>query len=347
MFEAFKGDQFDWWLENQAKRWATAYEFPAVKDGRVIRELFPQDYADSGVLVGFVPNLRKEKFQDPLVREALNYAFDFEELNRTLFFGQYERIDSYFYGLADLRWTGLPQGEELQILESVRDKVPESVFTTEYTNPVGGDPQKLRANLREALKLLGEAGYTLDGNRLVNAAGEQLSFEILLNGPTIEPVAVSFQSNLRSIGIDASIRTVDSSQYINRVRSFDYDVVYTGWGESMSPGNEQRYYFGSVSANEQGSQNYAGIADPGVDALIDKVIFADDRETLEAATRALDRVLMAHHYVVPSDSLRNSRAARWDRFGHPETLPAFSSGFPTIWWWDEEKAAKTGTARTQ
>ena len=347
MFEAFKGDQFDWWLENQAKRWATAYEFPAVKDGRVIRELFPQDYADSGIMVGFVPNLRKEKFQNPLVRQALNYAFDFEELNRTLFFGQYERIDSYFYGLSDLRWTGLPQGEELEILESVRDKVPASVFTTEYVNPVGGDPQKLRANLREALTLLGEAGYTLDGNRLVNAAGEQLSFEILLNGPTIEPVAVSFQGNLRSIGIEASIRTVDSSQYINRIRSFDYDVVYTGWAESMSPGNEQRYYFGSVSANEQGSQNYAGIADPGIDVLIDKVIFADDRETLEAATRALDRVLMANHFLVPSYSLRNSRVARWDRFSHPETLPGFSNGFPTIWWWDEEKAAKTGTARTQ
>lgn len=347
MFEAFKGDQIDWWLENQAKRWATAYDFPAVSDGRVIRELFPQDYNDNGVLVGFVPNLRKEKFQNQQLRRALNYAFDFEELNRTLFFGQYERVDSYFYGLDDLRWKGLPQGEELEILESVRDKIPESVFTTEYTNPVGGDPQKLRANLREALKLLQEAGYSLDGNRLVNAAGEQLSFEILLNGPTIEPVAISFQNNLRSIGIEASIRTVDSSQYVNRVRSFDYDVIYTGWGESMSPGNEQRYYFGSASANEEGSQNYAGIADPGIDALIDKVIFADDRETLEAATRALDRVLMAHDYVVPSYALRNSRVARWDRFSHPDPLPEFSNGFPAVWWWDEEKAAKTGAQRTQ
>jgi microcin C transport system substrate-binding protein len=293
-------------------------------------------------MVGFVPNLRKEKFQDPMVRQALNYAFDFEELNRTLFYGQYERIDSYFYGIP-LRWEALPQGEELEILDSVRDLVPEKVFTTEFENPVGGGAQAQRDNLREALRLLGEAGYTLEGNRLVDAEGQQLGFEILLNGPTIEPVATSFQSNLRRIGIDATIRTVDSSQYINRVRSFDYDMIYSGWAQSMSPGNEQRYFFGSVSVDEVGSQNYAGIADPGVDALIDKVIFADDRETLEATTKALDRVLMAHHFLVPSYALRNSRIARWDRFSHPEPLPEFSSGFPTIWWWDEEKAAKTGS----
>lgn len=342
LFEAFKGDQLDWWTENLARRWATGYDIPPVKEGRMVLELFPQGYNGSGIMVGFVPNLRQEKFQDPRVREALNYAFDFEELNRTLFYGQYERIDSYFYGLPELRWNGLPEGEELEILESVRELVPEEVFTTEYVNPVGGDAQKLRANLREALRLLGEAGYTLDGNRLVNEAGEQLSFEILLNGPTLEPLATAFQSNLRSIGIDASIRTVDSSQYVNRQRSFDYDMIYASWSQSVSPGNEQRYFFGSESADEEGSRNYAGIADPGVDALINKIIFADDRETLEAATRALDRVLMAHHFVVPTYTLRNSRIARWDRFSHPEPLPEFSVGFPTIWWWDEEKAAKTG-----
>jgi microcin C transport system substrate-binding protein len=342
LFEAFKGDQLDWWTENLARRWATGYDIPPVNEGRIVMELFPQTYNGSGVMVAFVPNLRKEKFQDPRVREALNYAFDFEELNRTLFYGQYERIDSYFYGLPELRWQGLPEGEELEILESVRDLVPEEVFTTEYVNPVGGSAQNLRANLREALRLMGEAGYSLDGNRLVNAAGEQFSFEILLNGPTLEPLATAFQSNLRRIGIDAGIRTVDSSQYTNRERSFDYDMVYESWAQSMSPGNEQRYFFGSSSADEQGSQNYAGIADPGVDALIDKVIFADDRETLEAATSALDRVLMAHHFVVPTYTLRNSRVARWDRFSHPEPLPEFSIGFPTIWWWDEEKAARTG-----
>src|SRR5690606_24759877 len=167
-FEAFKGDQLDWWWENQAKRWATAYDIPPVNDGRIVMELFPQDYNDSGIMLGFIPNLRQERFQDPLLRRALNFAFDFEELNRTLFYGQYERIDSYVYGVP-LRWEGLPQGEELELLESVRELVPESVFTTEYQNPVGGDAQAQRSNLREALRLLGEAGYTLDGNRLVDA----------------------------------------------------------------------------------------------------------------------------------------------------------------------------------
>lgn len=343
-FEAFKGDQFDWWDENIARRWAREYDFAAVKDGRVIKELFENNFRSSGVMVGFVPNLRLEKFQDPRVRRALAYAFDFEELNRTLFFGQYERVDSYFYGIP-LRWEGLPQGEELEILESVRDLVPESVFTAEYTNPVGGDPQKLRANLREALRLLGEAGYTLEGDRLVNAAGEQLGFEILLNGPTLEPVATHFQNNLRSIGIAVTLRTVDSPQYVNRLRSRDYEMIYAGWGQSLSPGNEQRDYWGSESAKQNDTRNYAGIADPGVDALIDKIIFADDRETLVAATKALDRVLMAHYFVVPTYALRKSRIARWDRFSHPEPLPEFSVGFPTIWWWDEAKAAKTGTAQ--
>lgn len=343
-FEAFKGDQFDWWSENQARRWATAYDFPAVADGRVIKELFPQDYADNGLGLGFVPNLRLEKFQDERVREALNYAFDFEELSNTLFFNQYERIDSYFFGLP-FRSTGLPQGEELEILNSVKDLVPASVFTEPYANPVSGDPAKLRENLRTALTLFNEAGYTLDGTRLVNAAGEQFSFEILLNGPTIEPVAQNLVTNLAQIGVAATIRTVDSPQYINRARSHDYDVIYTGWGQSFSPGNEQRYFFGSSSVDEEGSQNYAGIADPGVDALIDKLINADDRATQEAATMALDRVLLHHHYIIPSYTLRNSRIARWDRFSHPEPLPEFGSAFPTIWWWDEAKATKTGGAQ--
>ena len=343
MFEAFKGDQFDWWSENQARRWATAYDFPAVTEGRVIKELFPQDYADNGLMVAFIPNLRREKFQDERVREALNYAFDFEELNNTLFFNQYERIDSYFYGLP-FRSSGLPQGEELEILNSVKDLVPPSVFTEPYTNPVSGDPAKLRENLRKALTLFNEAGYTLDGTRLVDANGEQFSFEILLNGPTIEPVAQNLVTNLAQIGVAATIRSVDSPQYINRSRTHDYDVIYSGWAQSFSPGNEQRFFFGSSTADEEGTQNYAGIADPGIDALIDKLIVADDRATQEATVMALDRVLLHHHYVIPSYTLRNSRIARWDRFSHPDPLPEFSSGFPTLWWWDAEKAAKTGGA---
>lgn len=342
-FEAFKGDQFDWWWENTARRWATAYDFPAVKEGRIVRELFPQDYAGSGIGLGFVPNLRREKFQDVRVRKALNYAFDFEELSNTLFFNQYERIDSYFFGLP-FKSSGLPEGEEREVLETVRDLVPASVFTEPYTNPVSGDPAKLRANLRIALGLFNEAGYTLEGNRLVDANGEQFGFEILLNGPTIEPVAQNLVTNLAQIGVAATIRTVDSPQYINRARSFDFDVIYTGWTQSFSPGNEQRFFFGSSTANEQGSQNYAGIANPAIDALIDKLVVADDRETQLAITKAIDRVLLHNYYMVPSYSLRNSRIAHWNRFSHPENLPDFSSGFPTIWWWDAEKAAKTGGA---
>lgn len=340
-FEAFKGDQFDWWSENAARRWATAYDFPAVTEGRVIKETFPQDYAGSGIGIGFVPNLRRTKFQDARVREALNYAFDFEELSNTLFFNQYERVDSYFFGLP-FKSTGLPAGKELEVLETVKDLVPATVFTEPYTNPVSGDPTKLRANLRMALGLFTEAGYRLDGNRLVDAAGEQLSFEILLNGPVIEPVAQNLVTNLAQIGVAVTIRSVDSPQYINRVRSFDFDVIYTGWAQSFSPGNEQRFFFGSAAANEPGSQNYAGIANPAIDALIDQLVVAHDRDTQTAITQAIDRVLLHNYYMVPSYSLRNSRIARWDRFSHPENLPEFSSGFPGIWWWDAAKAAKTG-----
>jgi microcin C transport system substrate-binding protein len=346
-FEAFKGDQVDYWPENRASRWATAYDFPAVAEGRVVREELPNDDRDRGFMVGWGFNLRKPMFQNAKLREAFNWAYDFEEMNRTLFYGQYERVDSYLFGAPEaLRATGLPEGEELEILDSIRELVPERVFTTEYTNPVAGDPQKLRANLRVALGLLEEAGYTLEGNRLVDSNGKQLSFEMLLNGPTQEPQALAFQKNLQTIGIDATIRSVDTPQFINRLRSFDFDVTYVSWGQSLNPGNEQRYFWGSVSRDEEGSQNYLGIADPGIDALIDKIIFADDRETLEAATRALDRVLLAHHFVVPSYGILHSRIARWDRFGHPDPLPEFAVGFPTIWWWDAEKAAKTGGQNT-
>lgn len=342
-FEAFKGDQFDWWNEYTARRWATGFDFPAVQQGRVVQELFPQDYNGNGLMVGFIPNLRREKFQDPLVREALNYAFDFEALNQTLFYGQYERVDSYFFGLP-FASSGLPEGEELEVLNSVKDLVPPSVFTEAYTNPVSGDPGKLRANLRAALDLFTQAGYSLEGTRLIDANGQQLSIELLSHQASLEPIFQNLVNNLGQIGVAATIRFVDTPQYINRLRSFDYDMIYTQWRQSFSPGNEQRFFFGSSTANEEGSQNYAGIADPGVDALIDKLVVADDRETQLAVTAALDRTLLHNHYVVPGYTLRNARIARWDRFSHPEELPEFSSGFPTIWWWDAEKAAKTGGA---
>ncbi|WP_244488431.1 extracellular solute-binding protein [Devosia sp. Root413D1] len=343
-FEGFKGDEFDWWDENLALRWQGGYDFPAVTEGKVIKELFENAYRGSGILVGFVPNLRKPLFQNEALREAMLYAFDFEELDKLRFFGQYDRINSFFYG-TEFASSGLPQGEELEILNSVKDLVPTSVFTTEYKNPVNGDTTKLRQSLRTANEILTKAGYTLNGNQLVDPSGTPVSFEILLNGPTIEPIATAFQTNLKRLGINATIRSVDSPQFIERVQNRDFDMTYTGWAQSLSPGNEQRDFWGSASAAQNDSRNYGGISDKGVDALIDKIVFADDRETLIAATRALDRVLLAHHYTVPTYTLRKSRIARWDRFSHPETLPEFSIGFPTVWWYDEAKAAKTGAAK--
>ncbi len=340
-FEAFKGDQFDYWSEYTARRWATGFDFPAVADGRVVKEEFPQDYNGRGDMTAFIPNLRREKFQDQRVREAINLAFDFEELNNTVFYNQYARIDSYFFGLP-FAAKGLPQGEALAVLESVKGEVPPAVFTEAYTNPVNGDPTKLRENLRKALGLLTEAGYTLNGTQLVDANGQQLSFEILMHQPTLEAIAANLQRNLGQIGIAVSVRMVDTPQYINRLRSFDYDMIYSGWTQSFSPGNEQRDFFGSGSANEEGSRNYAGIADKGIDTLIDKLVAAPDRDTQLAVIEALDRVLLAHDYVIPGYALRYSRTARWDRFSRPENLPEFSSGFPSIWWWDEAKAEKTG-----
>ncbi len=338
-FEGFKGDQFDFWQESTARRWATGYDFPAVAEGRVIKELFENPFRDSGILFGFVPNLRLEKFKDARVRQALSYAFDFEEMNKRLFYSQYVRINSYFFG-SELASSGLPEGKELEILQSVKDLIPAQVFTTPFENPVAGDAQSLRANLGKALKLLTEAGYRLDGNRLVDASGTQFGFEILLDNAILEPMVTAFQTNLKQIGIDASIRIVDPTQYANRLGTFDFDMVNERWVQSLSPGNEQRDFWGSAAAAQDNSRNYAGIADKGIDALIDKVVFAPDRETLIAATKALDRVLLANHFTVPTYTLRTARIARWDRFSHPETLPEYAIGFPTTWWYDEAKAAK-------
>ena len=340
-FEAFKADQFDYWPENRAARWATAYDFPAAKDGRVVRERFAGPMADNGVMVGFIYNLRKPKFQDVRVRKALNYAFDFEQLQKTLFYGEYERVSSFFFR-TDLASSGLPEGKELEILNSVKDQIPPEVFTTPYVNPVSGDAGKLRGNLRNAVQLLDEAGYTLNGNTRMTPDGQPFTIEILLDGPTIEPVAQNLVTNLGQLGIQVSIRSADSAQFEERLQERDFDMVYQGWGQTLSPGNEQLDFWGSVAADTASSRNYSGIKDPGIDALIQKVIYAEDRDTLIAATKALDRVLLAHAIVIPSYAAIDERVAHWDRFGHAETLPAFSVGFPTVWWWDEAKAAKAG-----
>src|SRR6516164_7106984 len=338
--EAFKADQADWINENSAKQWATAYDFPAVAEKRVIKEEFPIN--DSGRMQAFAFNLRRDQFRDARVRRAFNFAYDFEEMNKQLFYGQYQRIKSYFDG-TELASSGLPEGQELKILGTVRDKVPPEVFTTPYANPVGGNPEAVRGNLREAARLLKEAGFEVRDKRLVDAAGKPLTVEILVQDPASERIALFYKPSLERIGISVSIRVVDDAQYQNRLRSFDFDMIIDGWAQSLSPGNEQREFWGSQAADAPGSRNTVGIKNPALDALIDQVIFAKDREGLVAATRALDRVLLWNFYVVPQFTYPYSRYARWDRFSHAEPLPKYArSGLPSLWWYDTEKAAKIG-----
>ena len=337
--EAFKADQVDYRTENSAKNWATAYDFPAVRDKKVVMEEFP--IRNIGVMQAFAFNIRQPKFQDPRVRRAFNFGFDFEEMNRQIFFGLYQRISSYFQG-TELACSGVPEGQELVILETVKDKVPPELFTHPYTNPVGGDPQKVRNNLREAVALLRDAGYEIRDTKLVHAkTGEPFSVEFLAEDPTTERIVLFFKPSLERLGMDVAVRTVDSAQYENRLRQFDFDIIVANWGESLSPGNEQRGYWGSQAADQPGSRNLVGIKNPAVDELINRVIFSKDRAELVAATHALDRVLLWNFYVVPQWTSSVVRTARWDRFGRPTTLPKYGlSGFPTIWWWDAEKAAK-------
>jgi microcin C transport system substrate-binding protein len=340
--EAFKGDQVDWRTENSAKNWATAYDFPAVKNKRVLLEEFPN--RSSGVMQAFALNLRRPKFSDPRVRRALNYAFDFEEMNKQIFFGQYNRISSYFDGMEELMATGLPQGKELEILETVRAEVPAEVFTKPYTNPVGGNPEAVRENLREAVRLLKEAGYEVRDRKLVDVkSGAQFAIELLTQQPDFERVMLFYKPSLERLGFAVSVRTIDPIQYENRLRSWDFDVITQSWGQSLSPGNEQREDWGSQAADMAGSRNVVGIKNPAIDKLIDRVIFAKDRADLVAATKALDRVLLWNHYVVPQWNYPKVRTARWDRFGRPAELPKYGlSGFPALWWFDADKAAKNG-----
>jgi microcin C transport system substrate-binding protein len=341
--EAFKGDQIDFRPEGSAKNWATEYTFPAVTDKRVVKEEFP--VRDRGDMQAFVLNTRRSKFADPRVRRAFNLALDFEEMNKQLFFGQYQRIASYFSG-TELASSGLPSGLELEILQTVRDQVPPEVFTTEYKNPINGSPEAVRANLREAARLLREAGWEIRNQKLVNAkTGEPMTVEMLnsATGPAFERLMLFYKPSLERLGMTVTVRNVDDAQYENRVRNWDYDLILDDWAESLSPGNEQREFWGSNAADQVGSRNTIGIKNPAIDKLIERVIFAKNREELIAATKALDRVLLWNNYVVPHWTYPLLRTARWDRFSHPAELPKYGeSAFPTIWWWDAGKAAKTG-----
>jgi microcin C transport system substrate-binding protein len=278
--EAFKGDQYDWRLENSAKDWATGYDFPAVRRGQVVIEEITLNNPEG--MQAFAFNTRRSKFADPRVRLAFNHAFDFEWANENLFYGQYVRSASYFAN-SELAATGLPGPEELAILEQVKDQVPPEVFSSEFSNPVNQAPQDRRGNLRTAAQLLNEAGWTLGADRILrNPQGEPFELEFLLVSPQFERIVLPYAQQLELLGIRPLVRTIDSAQYERRIQTFDFDVVVTSWGQSLSPGNEQRDFWGSDAADRQGSRNLVGIKDPAVDYLIDRVIFAEHRDELVA-----------------------------------------------------------------
>jgi len=335
--QALKAGVIDYRNENQAKAWALDYDIPAVRDGWLNKEAI-EHHRPTG-MQAFIMNIRRPVFADPKVREALAYAFDFEWSNRTLFFNQYARTESYFSN-SDLASTGLPEGEELEILEQYRGRIPEEVFTEVYRAPATDGSGWPRANLERAFELLAEAGYEVRDMKLVNMeTGQPLRFEILLVNQAFERVVLPLVRNLRRLGIEASVRLVDESQYINRARSYDFDMIVGGWGQSDSPGNEQRSYWTTAAAEQPGSRNFVGIEDPVVDELVELVISAPDRESLEARTRALDRVLLWGHYVIPNWHLRTDRVLYWDKFSRPEVTP--DSGTSTsFWWYDREKAQR-------
>ena len=337
-WQAFtKGGFEDFRRENRSQRWSTGYNFPAFNAGDVKKEVFETDSGEP--MQGFVLNTRRPQFQDRKVRQALTYAFDFESMNRTLFYGLYTRTDSYFEG-GELASSGLPQGKELEILETVRDEVPPEVFTEEFKLPVYDTPQATRQNLRKAFDLLSEAGWENRGGKLVNKeTGEPFRIEFLGNDPTDSRVSAPYIDNLRRLGIEATMRIVDTTQYINRYRSFDFDVVTAVLAQSASPGNEQRDYWSSAAADAPGSRNVAGIKDPAIDRLIDRVIYAKDREELVAATHALDRVLLWNFYLVPQWHLPEVWTAYWDKFGKPEKQPTYIGVDIDSWWIDPEKEA--------
>ena len=335
LFEAFKGDQYDIRFENSAKRWATGYDFDAVARGDVVLDTMAPERVNG--MQAFVFNTRLGKFSDPRVRQAFNYAFNFEWMNENVFFNQYKRTESFFQN-SELQATGLPGEAELAILEPLRDKVPPEVFTTEYKAPVGGNQRQQRTNLRTARALLEDAGWTIQDGVLKNEAGEQMTLEFLLVSPDAERIVGPYLQELEKLGIKGTIRLVDTAQYQNRIRDFDFEVITDSFGQSLSPGNEQLNYWGSAAADRPGSDNTIGIRDEAIDALVQQIIFAEDRETLVAATRALDRVLLWNHFVVPQFHSPDVRLAYWNRFGHPPDPPRYGIGLDA-WWWDADKAA--------
>ena len=329
-FEAFKAGQIDFRTENIARNWATGYDFPAVRRGLVKRDEIRHQLPTG--MQAFVMNLRRPLFQDARVREALTQVFDYEWLNANIFNGAYARTTSFFSN-SELASSGLPTGRELEILTPFRAQLPESVFTTEHRLPTTDGSGNNRDGLRRALDLMRQAGWTIRDRRLVNAQGQRFEFEILLNGASFERVALPYVQWLQRLGVEARVRTVDPAQYQVRIDAFDYDMTVDVMGQSLSPGNEQRDYFTCAKAQENGSQNVAGICHPVIDALVELVITAPDREELIQRTRALDRVLLHSSFVIPQWHNRAFWIAFWDRFGRPERNPKYALGFDS-WWID-------------
>ncbi len=334
--EAFKSRQYDIRLESSSKEWATAYRFPAVASGLVRKAEIP--HARPTGMQAFAFNLRREKFRDRAVRRAMAFAFDFEWSNKNLFHGQYTRTKSFFSNSA-LAARALPSAAERELLERFRGQVPEEVFSTVYEPPSTDGSGNVRGNLRKAARLLRRAGWRIEDGALIDpAAGRPMEVEFLLASPAFERVVSPYIRNLRRLGVRGTIRTVDQAQYVNRVRDFDFDVIVQSFGQSESPGNEQRDYWSSAAADRPGSRNVVGIRNPAVDALIEAIVAAPDRAGLVVATRALDRVLLWSHYVVPQWHIRFDRIAWWDRFGRTGRAPKYGPDIAS-WWVDPAKDA--------
>jgi microcin C transport system substrate-binding protein len=339
--EAFKAGQIDFREENIAKEWATAYNFPAVQKGLVKKELLTH-HMPTG-MQGFGMNTRRPLFKDVRVRHALAMAFDFEWANANLFYGSYTRTHSYFSN-SDLASSGLPEGDELTLLNKYRDKLPPDIFTKPFTLPVTDASGNNREDLRAALALLEQAGWKVRDRKLVDANGQPLSFEILLDQPAFERVALPYVQWLAKLGIDAHVRTVDPAQFQRLSDTYDYDMIVIAMGESDSPGNEQTGYWTCDSAKLEGGDNLMGVCDPVIDALVRDVVSTPDHAHLVVAARALDRVLLAGWYVVPHWYLQSVRVAYWDRFGRPDKPVRTGLAFDS-WWIDPAKAAATDAAR--
>ncbi|HEY7990602.1 MAG TPA: extracellular solute-binding protein [Stellaceae bacterium] len=334
--EAFKAGQYDIRQENVAKNWATGYTSPALSAG-----LFKMQRIKNQVPEGmqaFAFNTRRPIFKDPRVREALGYLFDFEWANKNLFYGAYARTESYFSN-SDLASSGLPSPDELKVLEPLKADIPPTVFTKPYQAPKTDGTGDIRANLRAALGLLKEAGWTIKGGKLVNDKGEQFAFEFLNVQAEFERILLPFADNLRRIGIAMNLRTIDPSQYENRLNNYDFDMVVVGIPESLTPGNEQRGYWTSAAADEPGGNNVMGVRSKAVDKLVDLIIGSPDRKALLTRVHALDRVLLHSYYVIPNWHIDVFRVAYWDKFGRPKINPPYALALDT--WWIDPALDKT------